>query len=419
MKIECIYVDEDKSERILYIDELVTIEYENGEIHYMNNNSMLFRNVRKASQEHRLFCTCGCGSCLQLVAGEKSVTTKRFFRNYADFTNNNCCYDESLVTQKSKILLRTWLNQILNVGLLNDIAIAEINKGNRKYELTYYSQEYDFGLVYANEAKNIAYEKIQEIDEYKEMNIMYISDVHNKIQSGQLPLHQIDIQDKQGFCIFLQIENPEKDEFMLSNARLVCTYYIKQHIDNGVWVGLPILEDSILEFSVSPKGKLLYKNVAVDIYKEQVQENYIKKEKERQCKEELERKLAEEIFGREQERLEQERIKKEEQTQRLEQARIEQEKRLEQARIEQEKNRFKIKIKNIIEKRLYKYSEIEFEMKTDWLEEITVDGNKCIMVDLDKLEDREAAILGKMQLYTGQRQSIERVGNQIVFKGYT
>lgn len=407
MKIECIYVDEYKNERILYIDELVTIEYENGEIHYMNNNSLLFRNVRKASQEHRLFCTCGCGSCLQLVAGEKSITTRRFFRNYADFTNNTCCYDESFVTQKSKILLRTWLNQILNIGLLNDIAIADINKGNRKYELTYYSQEYDFGLVYANEAKNIAYEKIQELDEYKEMNIMYISDVHNKIQSGQLPLHQIDIQDKQGFCIFLQIENAEKDEFMLSDARLICTYYIKQHIDNGVWVGLPILEDSILEFSVSPKGKLLYKNVEVNIYKEQVRENYIKKEKDRQHKEELERKLAEEIFGIEKELFEQERIKKEEQAQRLEQ---------EQA--EQEKNRFKIKIKNIIEKRLYKYSEIEFDLKIDWLEEITVGGNRCLMVDLDKLEDKEAAILNKMQLYTGQRQSIERVGNRILFKGY-
>ena len=53
MKTECIYVDDDRRERILYIDELVTVEYSNDEIHYMNNDSRLFREVRRASREHR------------------------------------------------------------------------------------------------------------------------------------------------------------------------------------------------------------------------------------------------------------------------------------------------------------------------------------------------------------------------------
>ncbi|MDE5823164.1 MAG: hypothetical protein K2H91_00540, partial [Lachnospiraceae bacterium] len=259
MKTECIYVDENHQERILYINELVTIEYSNDEIHYMNNNSRLFREVRRASREHRLFCTCGCKSNLQLVAGDKSITTQRFFRNYKDFVNPNCCYDESPVTQKSKILLRAWLNQTLQKHLLNDIPIAEINKGNRKYELTYYAQEYDFGLVYANEAQNIPFEKIQELDEYKEMHILYLSDIHNLLQSGQLPVHQIDMQDKQGYCLFLKINEPEKDEYLLSDATLVCMYYIRENLDSGVWVGLPILEDCIMEFSVSSQGTLFYK----------------------------------------------------------------------------------------------------------------------------------------------------------------
>jgi len=43
MKTECIYVDENRRERILYIDELVTIEYDHDEIHYINNDSRLFR----------------------------------------------------------------------------------------------------------------------------------------------------------------------------------------------------------------------------------------------------------------------------------------------------------------------------------------------------------------------------------------
>lgn len=79
MKTECIYVDDDRRERILYIDELVTVEYSNDEIHYMNNDSRLFREVRRASREHRLFCTCGCGGNLQLVAGDKSTPQHTVF----------------------------------------------------------------------------------------------------------------------------------------------------------------------------------------------------------------------------------------------------------------------------------------------------------------------------------------------------
>lgn len=407
MKTECIYVDENHQERILYIDELVTVEYENDEIHYINNNSRLFREVRRASRKHRLFCTCGCKSNLQLVAGDKSVTTRRFFRNYMNFANANCCYDESPLTQKSKILLRAWLNQMLQRPLLNDIPIAEINKGNRKYELTYYAQEYDFGLVYANEAKNIPFEKIQELDEYKEMHILYLSDIHNQLQSGQLPVHQIDMQDKQGYCLFLKIADPEKEEYQFSDATLVCMYYIRENLKSGVWIGLPVLEDNLLTFSISPQGTLSYQNKPVDTYRDAVRQQYIAQARARIQEENLHRTAAANIQPVPSEHG------SSAETYHTSSTHTKQ-----QASSCQEQEALKFTVKRIIEKRLEKYSDILFDVDISWLTETTIDGSRCIILDLDRIDAKNAEILSQMQLYTGTQKSITRAGSQILFKGY-
>lgn len=407
MKTECIYIDENHQERILYIDELVTVEYENDEIHYINNNSRLFREVRRASRDHRLFCTCGCKSNLQLVAGDKSVTTQRFFRNYMNFANANCCYDESPLTQKSKILLRAWLNQMLQRPLLNDIPIAEINKGNRKYELTYYAQEYDFGLVYANEAKNIPFEKIQELDEYKEMHILYLSDIHNQLQSGQLPIHQIDMQDKQGYCLFLKIADPEKEEYQFSDATLVCMYYIRENLESGVWIGLPVLEDNLLTFSISPQGTLSYQNKPVDTYRDAVRQQYIAQARARIQEENLHRTAAANI-----QQVPSEHGSSAE-TYHTSSTHTKQ-----QASSCHEQEALKFTVKRIIEKRLEKYSDILFDVDISWLTETTIDGSRCIILDLDRIDAKNAEILSQMQLYTGTQKSITRAGSQILFKGY-
>lgn len=409
MKTECIYVDDDRRERILYIDELVTVEYSNDEIHYMNNDSRLFREVRRASREHRLFCTCGCGGNLQLVAGDKSTTTHRFFRNYMDSANANCCYDESPLTQKSKILLRTWLNQTLQRDLQNDIPIAEINKGNRRYELTYYAQAYDFGLVYANEAKNIPFEKIQELDEYREMHILYLSDIHNLLQSGQLPVHQIDMQDKQGFCLFLKIADPEKEEYLLSDATLVCTYYIREYLDHGIWISLPVLEDSITAFSISPQGALCYKGRSVDAFRDTAKEEYIAQLCARIQGEAL-RGAAGSADGSLPDRSESPKPSDPYRAASTTTAR--------QSSDCREQNVLKSTVKRIIEKRLEKYSDILFDVDTGWLEETVIDGRRCIILDLDSIDAQNAGILSQMQLYAGARKSITRNGSQILFIGY-
>ena len=228
--------------------------------------------------------------------------------------------------------------------------------------------------------------------------------------SGQLPVHQIDIQDTQVFCIFLKVSEPEKDAYLLSGARLVCIYYIRENLNSGIWIGLPILEDCILEFSVSPQGRLLYKDKPVDSFKDAVINQYIAQTKIRLLKEEALRKT-------------------EQSTVPLHPAQSEYNVPAEQThnnpveREHQKQERFhinplKIKVSHIIEKRLQTYSNIVLDVDPDWLEETTIGGKQCIVIDLDKQTTQTAEILSKMELYRGQHKSIERVGNQIIFKGY-
>lgn len=81
-------------------------------------------------------------------------------------------------------------------------------------------------------------------------------------------------------------------------------------------------------------------------------------------------------------------------------------------------NSLKYTVKRIIENRLEKYSELLLDVDIHWLEETTLDGSRCIVLDLDGIDAKSAEILSQMQLYTGTRKSITRIGNRILFKGY-
>ncbi len=47
-----------------------------------------------------------------------------------------------------------------------------------------------------------------------------------------------------------------------------------------------------------------------------------------------------------------------------------------------------------------------------------IGSNRCIVLDLDGIDAQNAGILSQMQLYTGARKSITRIGQRIIFAGY-
>ena len=242
------------------------------------------------------------------------------------------------------------------------------------------------------------------------MHILYLTDIHNLIQSGQLPVHQIDMQDKQGYCLFLKIADPEKEEYLLSDATLVCMYYIRENLDSGVWIGLPVLEDSINAFSISPQGTLYYKNEAADTYRDAVKEQYIAQTSARLQDEAMRRTAASapEIQPGQCEPV----------SVSIQNRHTEPFAAGQPHSASSDNSALKRTVKRIIEKRLEKYSEILFDVDIDWLEETTVDGCRCIVIDLDKIDSQNAAVLSQMQLYSGARKSITRTGRQLLFRGY-
>ncbi|MDE7477562.1 MAG: hypothetical protein K2M91_06390, partial [Lachnospiraceae bacterium] len=233
---------------------------------------------------------------------------------------------------------------------------------------------------------------------------------HNLLQSGQLPVHQIDMQDKQGYCLFLKVDELEKEEFLLSDATLNCIYYIRENLDSGVWISLPILEDCIMEFSVSPQGTLLYKGNPVETYRDAVKEQFIAQVNARLLEEKAKHKAADSAVEFQSRKLENENFSVPNQIAPITTNR--------QTPNCLNQNSLKFTVKRIIEKRLEKYSEILFDVNTDWLKETIIDGNRCIIIDLNSIDAKNAEILSQMQLYTGTRKSITRVDRQIIFKGY-
>lgn len=222
-------------------------------------------------------------------------------------------------------------------------------------------------------------------------------------------MHQIDMQDKQGFCLFLKIADPEKEEYLLSDATLVCTYYIREYLDHGIWIGLPVLEDSITAFSISPQGALCYKGRSVDAFRDTAKEEYIAQLRARIQGEAL-RGAAGSADGSLPDRSESPKPSDPYRAASTTTAR--------QSSDCREQNVLKSTVKRIIEKRLEKYSDILFDVDTDWLEETVIDGRRCIVLDLDSIDAQNAGILSQMQLYAGARKSITRTGSQILFIGY-
>lgn len=222
-----------------------------------------------------------------------------------------------------------------------------------------------------------------------------------------MPVHQIDMQDKQGYCLFLKIADPEKEEYLFSDATLVCMYYIRENLNSGVWIGLPVLEDNLLSFSISPQGTLYYQNEPVDTYRDTVRQQYIAQVITRIQEENLHRTAAADVqpvpSGHEYSA----------DTYHTSSTNTNQ-----PASGCREQDALKFAVKRIIEKRFEKYSDILFDVDISWLVETTIDGSRCIILDLDRIDARNAEILSQMQLYTGTQKSITRTGSQILFKGY-
>ncbi len=299
------------------------------------------KDLRRKSRNKELFCPCGCGSNLFLVAGENN-TREQHFRIDSRGNKEECtAVLESNDSINSKIVLKWWLNINFAGSVVSSrIPIHSIDDINRKYEFTFLIKDKGFALSYCHNKINLSEEKMKILqDNSKDISILYITDSSNMIDNGQYPESLDRMQSVQGFCLFLNINEQKYDESELS-----VVFYAKN--ERGLWQKTTIYRDKLVEFHINENGKLEY--IGNDIFEAAInsKRNYedviAKIVKENEIKE----KNLEEQRKKEQEeyinRIEAERKEREERLRRIEEERRARELQAEKERIKKENEEKKI-----------------------------------------------------------------------------
>ncbi len=283
--------------------------------------------LREKSRQNLLTCSCGCGSILTLVAGDRNLREQHFRLKDGEHEKECHLVTEGKCSVDSKIVLKCWLDDKLeHADIESRVPIFAVTDCNRKYEYTFLSREKSIAISYSHERANLSDEKFDILESNgKNINIIYIVDESNSSDLGQYPESLMKIQSRQGYCLYLSIEDID-----YYKAELEAVFF-EQDID-GFWREISVAKGSLSKFNISEDGKLSidgdFINILLETAKEkfhnEIEEIARRREQEKEEKERREIERNEEI----------ERQKEEAERQREELA---EKKRLETERIERER----------------------------------------------------------------------------------
>lgn len=232
---------------------------------------------RKLSDSRQLFCPCGCGEVVILVAGDRNLR-KQHFRLLHKFENSCCKYkEESSISIKSKIMLKCWLNVNLpemEHGIKYKVPISRLQGNKRRYELSMYSEDYDVGIIYNKYVSGIFQEKIELLSRYRKSNIIYVTRIENEETNGQYPEHMMRIQEMQGYCFYLNMT----DESLYEEVEARVSIYEKSH--DGFWKIVNVCDGKLDDFKLKEDGSLFYNgNLILDLV-DKSKDNFQKEQKQ-------------------------------------------------------------------------------------------------------------------------------------------
>ena len=315
------------------------------------------KELRKKSQSNELFCPCGCGSNLILVAGDKNLREQHFRIKEGQCFDNCTVITEGKTSVDSKIVLKCWLDDNLHAeDLESRVQICDIADSDRRYEFTFISRDYGIAIDYCHNRANLSDEKQTVLEENsKDIRIIHIVDYMNGGAEGQYPEGLMKVQSKQGFCLLLSVVDADYE-----TAEMRAAFY-DRNID-GLWQEEVFTEGLLKEYRIDDRGNLFFRNKTLISLLEGAKQrfhNHIVIERQRReddrrrrdalikkQQEERERWLEEQCKRRE-EFAKKQRIQKEE----AEKARAEQEerKRIEDEKILEEKRRLEEDFKKNLE----------------------------------------------------------------------
>lgn len=246
--------------------------------------------LRTRSRKGELFCPCGCGANLILVAGDRNLRAQHFRLKDSARQHECTAETESPHSIYSKIVLKCWLDEKLNVpDVETRVPICLVGDTARKYEFSFVSRTSKLAVSYSCNRANLSDEKMEILRANSSgIRLIYIVDALNSCGNGQYPEALMKVQERQGYCLLLDVEEME-----YSTAKLSAVFYAQDC--TGLWREIEFAAGALREFSISEYGRLLYQNAplaALCEWKKSEFEREVQQEKirrEQQMKELLER----------------------------------------------------------------------------------------------------------------------------------
>lgn len=287
------------------------------------------KELRAKSQNNELFCPCGCGANLILVAGDKNLREQHFRIKDADDFQDCHMVTEGKTSVDSKIVLKCWLDDNLHAeDLESRVPISAVSDSSRKYEFSFISRNASIALNYCHDRANLSDEKLSILEENSNgICIIHVVDFLNGGSEGQYPEGLMKIQNRQGYCLLLDIE---ESDYAKANLRAV---FYEKDID-GLWQEITFSEAALREFRILPDGSITIHEMNLIDLLETAKRHFLEEiEAEKKRREDAEKQRAERI---KQQQLEAE-LWREEQKKRQEEAEKRRTEEAERRKLEEEK----------------------------------------------------------------------------------
>jgi len=303
--------------------------------------------LRELGRNGLLYCPCGCGSNLILVAGDKNLREQHFRSKNSGENRFKCKVthegEESLNT---KIALKCWVEDKLSKSNIQcEVPVKGISDIDRKYEYTVFEPETRIGIGYWRYRANITDEKISILNNGASKVIYIVGDMNAGVV-GQYPEFMMKVQKTQGFNLYISIG--DKDSVYESSILTVSVFDKNIY---GEWTEILVCSGSIVDFNIGMEGILIYNNTPVintvsrKLSEFHDSQNHLMKIRKKEA-EEQKRRIEKEHKEREQRQLD---LQKHQEQLRLAEEKRQEEQRLVSEKYEQDKIDFRKNIDSLLE----------------------------------------------------------------------
>ncbi|MCR4716726.1 MAG: topoisomerase DNA-binding C4 zinc finger domain-containing protein, partial [Lachnospiraceae bacterium] len=217
------------------------------------------KELRAKSQRNELFCPCGCGANLVLVAGDKNLREQHFRIKDGQQFENCTVITEGKTSIDSKIVLKCWLDDNLHTDDIETrVPICDISDIERRYEFSFISRRCGIALDYCHNRANLSDEKQSILKQHSQgIKIIHVVDYMNGGSEGQYPEGLMKVQERQGFCLLLEVTDANYE-----TAEMKAVFY-GQDID-GLWQENIFADGLLREYRIDQHGEVFFKGASLE-----------------------------------------------------------------------------------------------------------------------------------------------------------